>query len=96
MKECMAAHGSQQEYLAVLQKYSDTGIIRQAMGLLVIKNPSVVQTETRGTAVCHTVEGVLVEASTEVPADTTQVYRVCWENGRIASLQFLGSAGSLR
>ena len=44
MKECMAAHGSQQEYLAALKKYSDPGIIRQAMGLLVIKNPTVVQT----------------------------------------------------
>ena len=90
MKECMAAHSSQQEYLAALKKYSNPGIIRQAMGLLVIKNPSVVQTETRGSAVCYTVEGVLVETSSEIPSDTTQVYKVCWENGRITSLEFFG------
>lgn len=90
MKECMAAHGSQQEYLAALKKYSDPGIIRQAMGLLVIKNPSVAQTETRGSAVCYTVEGALVETSSEIPSDTTQVYKVCWESGRITSLEFFG------
>jgi hypothetical protein len=90
MKECMAAHGSQQEYLAALKKYSDPGIIRQAMGLLVIKNPTVVQTETAGSAVCYTVEGVLVETSSEIPSDTTQVYKACWENGRIISLEFFG------
>ena len=90
MKECMAAHGSQQEYLAALKKYSDPGIIRQAMGLLVIKNPSVVQTETAGSAVCYTVEGALVETSSEIPSDTIQVYKACWENGRITSLEFFG------
>ncbi|HOI95363.1 MAG TPA: hypothetical protein PK250_11720 [Syntrophobacter fumaroxidans] len=90
MKECMAAHGSQQEYLAVLKKYADPGIIRQAMGLLVIKNPSVMQTETRGSSVCYTVEGILVETSSEIPSDTTQVYRACWDNGRIVSLEFFG------
>jgi|WetSurMetagenome_2_1015567.scaffolds.fasta_scaffold02519_7 hypothetical protein len=91
MKECMAAHGSQQEYLAALKKYSDPGIVRQAMGLLVIKNPSVVQTEIRGSTVCYTVEGALVETSSEIPSDTTQVYKACWENGRINSLEFFGS-----
>lgn len=90
MKECMAAHGSQQEYLAALKKYADPGLIRQAMGLLVIKNPSVVHTETRGSAVCYTVEGTLVDTSNEIPSDTTQVYRVCWENSRIISLEFYG------
>lgn len=90
MKECMAAHGSQQEYLTALKKYCDPGLIRQAMGLLVIKNPSVVQTETRGSSVCYTVEGVLVETSSEIPSDTTQFYKVCWENGRITSLEFFG------
>ncbi len=93
MKECMAAHGSPQEYLAVLKKYSDPGIIQQAMGLLVIKNPSVVQTETSGSAVCYTVEGTLVETSREIPSDATQVYKVCWENGKIASLEFFGPKG---
>jgi hypothetical protein len=91
MKECMAAHGSQQEYLAALKKYSDPGLIRQAMGLLVIKNPTVVQTETAGSAVCYTVEGVLVETSSEISSDTTQVYKACWENGRIMSLEFFGA-----
>lgn len=90
MKECMAAHGSQQEYLAALKKYADPGLIRQAMGLLVIKNPSIMQTETRGSSVCYTVEGALVETSDEIPSDTIQVYKVCWENSRITSLEFFG------
>jgi hypothetical protein len=90
MRECMAAHSSQQKYLAALQKYCDPGIIRQAMGLLVIKNPYVVQTEKQGGAVCYTVEGTTVETSSEIPADLTQVYKVCWANGRVTSLEFFG------
>lgn len=90
MRECMKAHGSQQEYLAALKKYCDPGIIQQAMGLLVIKNPYVVKTDKEGEAVCYTVEGTTVETSSEIPADMTQTYRVCWGNGRVISLQFFG------
>jgi len=35
MKECMRSHISQKQYLAVLKKYCDPGIIRQVMGMLV-------------------------------------------------------------
>jgi hypothetical protein len=91
MQECMKAHGSQAEYAAVLKKYCDPGIIRQAMGLLVIKNPYVIKTEQKGKAFCYTVEGATVETSSEFPADTIQTYNVCWERGRIASLEFYGA-----
>jgi hypothetical protein len=45
MKECMRSHDSPEVYQRVLQKYCDPGIIRQAMGLLVIKEPYVMKTE---------------------------------------------------
>lgn len=91
MQECMESHGSQAQYAAVLQKYCDPGLMRQAMGLLVIKKPYVVKTEQKGPAVCYTVEGTAVETSAEFPADTAQTYNVCWESGRIASLEFYGA-----
>ncbi len=91
MKECMAAHGSQEGYMAVLKKYCDPGIMRKAMGLLVIKHPYVVQTEEEGSSVCYTVEGVSVETSSEIPSDVVQVYKACWENGRVVSLEFFGA-----
>ena len=90
MQECMESHGSQAQYAAVLQKYCDPGLMRQAMGLLVIKKPYVIKTEQRGPAVCYTVEGDTVETSREIPADATQTYNVCWENRRIVSLEFYG------
>jgi hypothetical protein len=91
MLECMQSHGSQAQYAAVLQKYCDPGIMRQAMGLLVIKKPYVIKTEQKGPMVCYTVEGVTEETSREIPADTTQTYHVCWESRRVVSLEFYGS-----
>jgi len=91
MKECMESHGSQAQYAAVLQKYCDPGIIRQAMGLLVIRKPYVIKTEQKGPMVCYTVEGTMEETSQEMPADTTQTYNVCWKSGRVVSLEFYGS-----
>ncbi|MFO7707336.1 MAG: hypothetical protein R6V84_04120 [Desulfobacterales bacterium] len=91
MRECMQSHGSQAQYAAVLQKYCDPGIMRQAMGLLVIKKPYVIKTEQKGPVVCYTVEGTTEGTSSEMPADTTQTYNVCWENGRIVSLEFYGA-----
>jgi hypothetical protein len=91
MQECMQSHGSQAQYTAALQKYCDPGIMRQAMGLLVIKKPYVIKAEQNGTTVCYTVEGVTVETSRELPADSTQTYNVCWENRRIVSLEFYGA-----
>jgi hypothetical protein len=91
MRECMQSHGSQAQYAAVLQKYCDPGIMRQAMGLLVIKRPYVIKTEQKGSMVCYTVEGTTEGTSSELPADTTQTYNVCWEGGRVASLEFYGA-----
>jgi hypothetical protein len=91
MLECMQSHGSQAQYAAALQKYCDPGIMRQAMGLLVIKKPYVIKTEQNGPMVCYTVEGVTEETSREIPADTTQTYNVCWENRRVVSLEFYGA-----
>jgi hypothetical protein len=47
MKECMRSHTTPTEYEAVIKKYADPGIIRQAMGLLVLKEPYVVKTEKK-------------------------------------------------
>jgi hypothetical protein len=91
MQECMQSHGSQAQYATVLEKYCDPGLMRQAMGLLVIKKPYVLKTEQKGPAVCYTVEGTVVGTSVEFPADTTQTYHVCWESGRITSLEFYGA-----
>jgi hypothetical protein len=91
MLECMQSHGSQAQYAAALQKYCDPGIMRQAMGLLVIKKPYVIKTEQNGPMVCYTVEGVTEETSREISADATQTYNVCWENRRVVSLEFYGA-----
>ncbi|MEN6321128.1 MAG: hypothetical protein ABFD82_20605 [Syntrophaceae bacterium] len=91
MQECMQSHGSPAQYEAVLKKYCDPGIIRKAMGLLVIKKPYVVKVEQKGRTLCYTVEGTTEETSSEIPADTTQTYNVCWENGRVVSLEFYGA-----
>jgi hypothetical protein len=90
MRECMQSHGSQAEYAAVLQKYCDPGIMRQAMGLLVIKDPYVVKTEKKGPLITYTVEGRTIGTSSEIPSDVVQVYRVSWKDGRVAGLEFLG------
>jgi len=93
MQECMRAHTTPEEYRAVLNKYCDPGIIRKAMALIVITSPHVVKTEKKDNTVCYTVEGTTVETSNEIPSDTTQIYRVCWENTRVQSLTFLGAKG---
>jgi hypothetical protein len=90
MEECMRSHTTPKEYEAVIKKYADPGIIRQAMGLLVIKKPYVLETEQEGSVICYTVEGTTVGTSSEIPSDVTQVYRVCWESGKIVSLEFCG------
>jgi hypothetical protein len=91
MEECMRSHTTPEEYGAVLTKYCDPGIIRQAMGLLVIKKPYVLKTEQEGAAICYTVEGTTVGTSSEIPSDVTQVYKVCWDQKRVISLEFFGS-----
>lgn len=91
MRECMQSHGSPEQYEAVLKKYCDPGIIRRAMGLLVIKNPYVIKSEPRGNGICYTVEGRTVETSSEIPSDVIQTYNVCWEGGRVVSLEFYGA-----
>lgn len=90
MRECLRSHGSPAEYEAVLKKYCDSGIMRKAMGLLVIKTPYVVKTEKKGPVITYTVEGRTVETSSELPADTLQRYTVSWKNGRVVALNFLG------
>jgi hypothetical protein len=95
MRECMRAHGSPAEYEAALEKYCDPGIIRQAMGLLVIKDPYVVKTETKGPVVTYTVEGRTVGTSSEIPSDVVQVYRVSWRNAKVVSLEFMGPKKAL-
>jgi len=90
MEECLQSHGSQDQYAAVLKKYCSPEIVNQAMGLLVVKNPQVISTQHKGAAVCYRVEGSLVETSSKIPGETTQNYCVCWENGRVVSLDFSG------
>jgi len=90
MRECMRSHTTPEAYRKVIGKYAGPGVIRQAMGLLVIKNPYIVQTEKKDGAVCYTVEGVTVGTSSEIPSDIVQVYEVCWQNGRIVSYKVLG------
>lgn len=94
MEECMRSHGSQGQHAAVLRKYCGPEIMNQAMGLLAIKNPQVVRTQKTGKAVCYLVEGSIGEASTETPGETMQSYCVCWESGRVVSLDLSG--GRLR
>jgi hypothetical protein len=91
MRECLRSHGSQKEYEAVLKKYCDPGIMRKAMGLLVIKAPYVVKTEKKGSTITYIVEGQTIDTSSEIPADTVQKYRVSWKNGRMIAIDFLGS-----
>lgn len=90
MRECMEAHVSQEAYSRVIKKYCGGGIMCQAMGLLLIKNPYVIKTEKKNSTICYTVEGTVEETSSEIPTHTTQVYHACWENGRIVSLEFYG------
>ena len=90
MKECMRSHTSKEAYQSVLQKYCDFGIIRQALGLLVIKEPYVVKTEKDGSVICYTVEGTTIGTSSEIPSDVTQVYKVWWDKGKVIALKFLG------
>lgn len=95
MEECMHSHTTPQEYGAVIKKYAAPGIIRQAMGLLVIKDPYVLKTEQQGSEICYTVEGTTVGTSSEIPSDVTQVYKACWEQGRLVSLEFFGPKSSI-
>lgn len=95
MKECMAAHGSQQKYAAVLKKYCDPGIIRAAMGLLVIKNPYLLSSEKVGATICYDVKGTTISEASEFPEEITQTYKVCWKKGRVISLEFYGAKSAL-
>ena len=83
-----ALHTTPKEYEAVIKKYADPGIIRQAMGLLVLKEPYVVQTEKEGLVTTYTVEGITVGTSSEIPSDIVQLYKVSWETGKIISIEF--------
>ena len=85
MEECMRSHTTPQEYEAVIKKYADPGIIRQAMG-----EPYVLETEQEGSVICYTVEGTTVGTSSEIPSDVVQVYKVGWEKGKIISIEFKG------
>jgi len=91
MKECMHSHGSQEGYRAVIQKYADQTIVNQAMGLLIIKEPYITSAKKEGQKTCYTVEGVTVATVTEVPNDSVQTYKVCWENSRIIFFSPLGA-----
>ena len=95
MEECMRAHTTPQEYGAVIKKYADPGVIRQAMGLLVIRDPYVLETEQEGSVICYTVEGTTIGTASEIPSDITQVYKACWEHGRIISLEFFGTKSNI-
>ena len=90
MQECLQSHGSQEQYAAVLRKYCSPKMINQAMGLLIIKTPQVVRIKHSGKAVCYLVEGSIVDASTLAHDEALQDYSVCWENGRVVSLDFNG------
>jgi len=90
MKECMRSHTTPKEYETVIKKYADPGIIRQAMGLLVLKEPYVVQTEKEGSVTTNTVEGMTLGTSSEIPSDVVQVYKVGWEKGKIVAIEFKG------
>ena len=90
MEECMRAHTTPEAYAAVIQKYADPGIIRQAMGLLILKEPYVVKTEKDGPVTTYTVEGMTVGTSSEIPSDIVQVYKVGWEKRKIISIEFKG------
>jgi hypothetical protein len=90
MEECMRSHTTPKEYEAVIKKYADPGIIRQAMGLLIIKKPYVVKTEKEGPVTTYTVEGITVGTSSEFSADVVQMYKVSWEGGKIVSIEFKG------
>ena len=90
MEECMRSHTTPQEYGAVIKKYADPGIIRQAMGLLVIKEPYVLKTEQKGSVICYTVEGTTVGTASEISSDVVQAYKVGWEKGRLISIEFKG------
>ncbi|HDR15989.1 MAG TPA: hypothetical protein ENN79_10995 [Desulfobacteraceae bacterium] len=96
MRECMDAHVSQEAYSKVITKYCGEGIVCQAMGLLLIKNPYVIKTEKENSTICYTVEGTVEETSSEIPGHTTQVYEACWENGRLVSLEFFGPKSPVR
>jgi hypothetical protein len=95
MEECMRSHTTPKEYEAVIKKYADPGIIRQAMGLLVIKEPYVLKAEQEGSEICYMVEGTTIGTSSEIPADDTQIYRVCWDRGRIVRLEFFGAKSGI-
>ena len=90
MEDCMRSHTTPTEYEAVIKKYADLGIIRQAMGLLVIREPYVLETEQEGSVICYTVEGTTVGTASEIPSDVVQAYKVGWEKGRLISIEFKG------
>jgi hypothetical protein len=90
MQECLQSHGSQEQYAAVLEKYCRVDLIGKAMGLLVVKDPQVVRVEHSGKAVCYLVEGSIADISVLPLNETVEVYSVCWQDGRIASLDFNG------
>jgi hypothetical protein len=90
MEECMRSYTTPKEYEAVIKKYADSGIIHQAMGLLVIREPYVLETEQEGSVICYTVEGMTGGTSSEIPSDVVQVYKVSWEKGKIVSIEFKG------
>lgn len=91
MEECLRSHHSQAHYAAVLKKYCSPAMAQKAMGLLVVKEPEVINTKRIGRAVCYEVEGSVADTAALAPDRSVQDYAVCWENGRLISLDFKGS-----
>ena len=60
------------------------------MGLLVFKEPYVVQTEKEGAVTTYPVEGITTGTSSEISSNIVRVYKVGWEKGKIISIEFKG------
>lgn len=91
MQECLKAHGSRQEYLPVVSKYADDAMVQEALNLLIVPEPVVVQVDVQGPRTVYTVEGYTFTAVDEINPGDIVTYRAAWEGNRIVAVEILAS-----
>jgi len=74
--------GSFKKVAEGLQKYSAAGIDKKDMDIYDLKDPKIMTTEKKGNVICYTIDAKA--------GMTVRTYTLCWDQGKIISIDFKG------
>ena len=82
MKQFLAGFGSSSKVSAALKAHTAPGVATQDMEMYNLTAPTVTATEVKGAQTCYTFDAK--------SGATTRSYGVCWEGGKIRSVEDKG------